>query len=71
MEELVKILTKNNEKLTLQLESQAKQIKVLTEQVEYLTKKLFGSSSEKSVDNNQLSLFDEEPAVFKNRRQPK
>ncbi|MGX7031692.1 transposase domain-containing protein [Vagococcus zengguangii] len=71
MEELVKILIKNNEKLTLQLESQAKQIKVLTEQVEYLTKKLFGSSSEKSVDNNQLSLFDEEPAVSKNRRQPK
>ncbi|MST87434.1 IS66 family transposase [Lactobacillus porci] len=37
-----------------------KQVALLTEQVEYLTRKLYGKSSEKNVANtNQLSLFDE------------
>jgi len=63
MEELVKVLT-------AQVESQAEQIKHLNEQVAYLTKKLFGSSSEKITDKNQLSLF-EEAESFNQRRQPK
>ncbi|MDB6251831.1 transposase [Lactobacillus amylovorus] len=40
-----------------------KQVAFLTEQVEYLTRKLYGKSSEKNVVNtNQLSLFNEEKA---------
>lgn len=38
-----------------------KQVALLTEQVEYLTRKLYGKSSEKkAVNTNQLSLFDED-----------
>lgn len=70
MEELVKLLTENNARLTTQVEAQAEQIKSLNEQLAYLTKKLFGSSSEKTTNDNQLSLF-EDAQVFNRRRQPK
>lgn len=70
MEELVKILTKNNEQLLIQNEALTQEIKNLNEQVAYLTKKIFGPSSEKITDKNQLSLF-EEAESFNQRRQPK
>ncbi len=51
---LIETLKANNEELL-------KQVALLTEQVEYLTRKLYGKSSEKNVVNtNQLSLFDED-----------
>lgn len=57
MEELVKLLTENNARLTTQVADQAEQIKSLNEQLAYLTKKLFGSSSEKQrMTINYLSL---------------
>lgn len=40
-----------------------KQIQTLTEQVAYLTRKIYGSHSEKMTDPNQLSLL-EEGSVF-------
>ncbi|APG67968.1 transposase [Lactobacillus delbrueckii subsp. lactis] len=40
-----------------------KQVTLLTEQVEYLTNKLYGKSSEKkSVNPDQLSFFEEDKA---------
>lgn len=59
-----------NERLTAQVEEQTKQIKFLNEQLSLLTRKIFGTSSEKTSNENQLSLF-EDPEVFKNRSQPK
>ena len=51
---LIETLKANNEELL-------KQVARLTEQVEYLTRKLYGKSSEKNVvDTNQLSLFDDD-----------
>ena len=53
---LIETFKANNEELL-------KQVALLTEQVEYLTRKLYGKSSEKNVVNtNQLSLFDEDKA---------
>lgn len=50
-----------NEKLKATNEELLKQVALLTEQVEYLTRKLYGKSSEKKVVNpNQLSLFEED-----------
>ncbi|MBT8940490.1 hypothetical protein BTI77_08670 [Lactobacillus delbrueckii subsp. bulgaricus] len=49
-------LKANNEELL-------KQVVLLTEQVAYLTNKLYGKSSEKkSVNPDQLSLFEEDNA---------
>lgn len=64
--ELESKLIEENKKLLLQLDQQtqltheqSQLIQQLKEQVEYLTKKLFGFSSEKTkVDPNQLSLFE-------------
>lgn len=70
MEELVKILTKNNERLIAQVEVQAEQIKQLNEQLAYLSRKLFGTSSEKTPNDSQLSLFEEQE-VFKKLSQLK
>ena len=54
--DLIETLKANNEELL-------KQVALLTEQVEYLTRKLYGKSSEKNVVNtNQLSLFEEDTA---------
>ena len=51
---LIETLKATNEELF-------KQVALLTEQVEYLTRKLYGKLSEKNVVNtNQLSLFDED-----------
>ena len=53
---LIKTLKANNEELF-------KQVVLLTEQVAYLTNKLYGKSSEKkSVNPDQLSLFEEDNA---------
>ena len=53
---LIETLKATNEELL-------KQVALLTEQVEYLIRKLYGKSSEKNVVNtNQLSLFDEDKA---------
>ncbi|MBT8886488.1 transposase domain-containing protein [Lactobacillus delbrueckii subsp. bulgaricus] len=53
---LIKTLKANNEELL-------KQVVLLTEQVAYLTNKLYGKSSEKkSVNPDQLSLFEEDNA---------
>ena len=51
---LIETLKANNEELL-------KQVALLTEQVAYLTNKLYGKSSEKkAVDPDQLSLFEED-----------
>ncbi|WP_125766671.1 IS66 family transposase [Lapidilactobacillus wuchangensis] len=55
-EDLLKQALDQNRELT-------KQIQDLTEQVAYLTRKIYGSHSEKMTDPNQLSLL-EEGSVF-------
>ncbi|MCD5535322.1 hypothetical protein [Lactobacillus delbrueckii] len=51
---LIETLKANNEELL-------KQVALLTEQVAYLTQKLYGKSSEKRVVNpDQLSFFEED-----------
>ena len=53
---LIEALRANNEELL-------KQVALLTEQVTYLTNKLYGKSSEKkAVNPDQLSLFEEDNA---------
>ena len=53
---LIQTLKANNEELL-------KQVALLTEQVAYLTQKLYGKSSEKRVVNpDQLSFFEEDNA---------
>ena len=52
-------LTETNHQLTEKLDMFAKEIARLNEQVAYLTKKLYGKSSEKGLSTNgQMSLFD-------------
>ena len=70
MDKINEVLLANNERLMAQVEAQAKQIKQLNEQLAYLSRKLFGTSSEKTPNESQLSLF-EDLEVFKNRSQPK
>ncbi|WP_438723120.1 hypothetical protein [Enterococcus sp. DIV1420a] len=61
MTELEKQLMKNNDALLAQVEAQANELRLLREQVVYLTKKLLGRSSEKSVDlESQLDLFQDD-----------
>ena len=53
---LIETLKANNEELL-------KQVALLTEQVAYLTNKLYGKSSKKrAVNPDQLSLFEEDNA---------
>ena len=53
---LIETLKANNEELL-------KQVALLTEQVAYLSNKLYGKSSEKrAVNPDQLSLFEEDNA---------
>ena len=55
---LIETLKANNEELL-------KQVALLTEQVAYLTNKLYGKSSEKrAVNPDQLSLFEEDGYCF-------
>lgn len=70
MDKINEVLLKNNERLMAQNEALTEQVKQLNEQIAYMSRKLFGTSSEKTSNENQLSLF-EEPEVFKNRSQPK
>lgn len=57
----VKTLSRQNELFQKQNEAQTNELRLLREQVEYLTKKLFGRSSEKSVDlDGQLDLFQDD-----------
>ncbi|HIZ53192.1 MAG TPA: transposase [Candidatus Enterococcus avicola] len=53
-----------------QNEALTEQVKQLNEQIAYMSRKLFGTSSEKTSNKNQLSLF-EDSEFFKNRSQPK
>jgi len=64
MTELEKELTELNKK-------QAHEIELLKEQIQMLTKRLFGTSSEKSskVGPGQLTIFDENSPFFKKQRQ--
>ncbi|MEY8463785.1 transposase domain-containing protein [Streptococcus merionis] len=49
------------ENLTKIIESMSNELALLREQVAYLTQKLYGKSSEKTVQlNGQLSLFEED-----------
>jgi len=66
-------MTEREKKLTNKIEQQAHQIQLLTEQVAYLTKKLFGSSSEKSsrIGDGQLSIFDENSPFLTSQSQLK
>ena len=53
-----------------QIQLLEEKIHALTEQVEFLTKKLFGRSSEKThIGQGQLSMFDENSPFFMNQRQ--
>lgn len=53
-------MTELEEKLLKQNEALTNELRLLREQVDYLTKKLFGRSSEKNLDDkNQIDLFDE------------
>lgn len=59
----IEILEKQLEYMNRKDEEQSRKIDALTEQVRQLTKLLFGRKSEKSkyIDENQLSLFDDDP----------
>lgn len=63
-EELLRQLLEQSQETCKQLmadkREQAKQLQALTEQVAYLTRKLFGAHSEKLTDPNQLSLLEDE-----------
>ncbi|MFS5684697.1 transposase [Streptococcus agalactiae] len=49
------------EKLLKIIKQQSNEIALLREQVVYLTQKIYGKSSEKTIQiNGQLSLFEEE-----------
>lgn len=56
----IELLKKENKELLAKIDQQTLQIQQLTKQLEYLLKKLYGSSSEKSkISENQLSLFED------------
>lgn len=58
MEELLEIIKKQ----ASTIDNLTNELALLRDQVSYLTQKLYGKSSEKSVNvtNGQLSLFEEE-----------
>ncbi|MGT2625357.1 IS66 family transposase [Streptococcus thoraltensis] len=57
MEELLEIIKQQ----ASTIDNLTNELALLREQVAYLTQKLYGKSSEKSIQvNGQLSLFDEE-----------
>ena len=55
------------------IEQQAQQIQLLEEKVEYLMKKLFGKSSEKSsnINEGQMSIFGDTSPFFPRQSQLK
>ena len=64
------LMTDLEKELTETIKKQAHQIELLEEKIQFLMKKLFGTSSEKSskVDPGQLSIFDEDTPFFKSQR---
>ena len=61
LRDTIKVLNGTIEDLRKLLKESAEREEALKEQIEYLTRKLFGSSSEKRTheSDGQLSLFDE------------
>lgn len=60
---VIESLNKTIDSLTRTNESLTNEIALLREQVDYLTRKLFGRSSERNqikVSDGQMSLFDDE-----------
>ena len=59
-EKTIERLTKTIETQVKTIEAMSNELALLREQVAYLTKKLYGKSSEKcDYNQNQLSLFDD------------
>ena len=71
MTELEQQLIEQNKTLLAQNQALLEQVRQLNEQIQCMTKKLFGSSSEKTkVADGQISLFDQDN-FLKTQRQPK
>ncbi|MDO4925605.1 MAG: hypothetical protein Q3980_08060 [Turicibacter sp.] len=65
----VKDLTEQNKGLFAQNQELLEQVHQLNEQIQCMTKKLFGSSSEKTkVADGQISLFDSNDFLKKQRQ---
>jgi transposase len=64
-------MTEREQELTEINEQLKHQIQLLEEKVEFLMKKLFGTSSEKNskIGAGQLSIFDDNTPFFPNQRQ--
>lgn len=71
MTELEQQLMEQNKTLLAQNQALLEQVRQLNEQIQCMTKKLFGSSSEKTkVADGQISLFDSDH-FLKKQRQPR
>ena len=69
MTELEQHLFSQVKDLTEQNQALLEQVRQLTEQIQCMTKKLFGSSSEKTkVADGQISLFDSDNFLKKQRQ---
>ena len=69
MTELQQQLMEQNKTLLAQNQALLEQVRQLNEQIQCMTKKLFGSSSEKTkVADGQISLFDSDIFLKKQRQ---
>lgn len=69
MTELEQQLMEQNKTLLAQNQALLEQVRQLNEQIQCMTKKLFGSSSEKTkVADGQISLFDSDNFLKKQRQ---
>ena len=69
MTELEQQLMEQNKTLLAQNQALLEQVRQLNEQIQCMTKKLFGSSSEKTkVADGQISLFDSDHFLKKQRQ---
>ena len=69
MTELEQQLMEQNKTLLAQNQALLEQVRQLAEQIQCMTKKLFGSSSEKTkVADGQISLFDSDNFLKKQRQ---
>ena len=69
MTELEQQLMEQNKALLAQNQALLEQVRQLNEQIQCMTKKLFGSSSEKTkVADGQISLFDSDHFLKKQRQ---
>ena len=69
MTELEQQLMEQNKTLLAQNQALLEQVRQSTEQIQCMTKKLFGSSSEKTkVADGQISLFDSDNFLKKQRQ---